>query len=380
MVPEQVKNQVVGAEQASRVNLLDLDETGLRSFFESIGEKPFRAQQVLKWIYHHAVTDIDAMSNLGLALREKLKNVAEIRLPEIRREQRSSDGTVKWLIGFRGQNAVETVYIPEPKRGTLCVSSQVGCALNCSFCSTGAQGFARNLSSAEIIGQVWLAARALGHQRHGERRITNIVMMGMGEPLLNFDAVVPAMAIMRHDLGFGFAAKRVTLSTAGLVPGIYRLREAIDVALAVSLHAPVDDVREQLVPLNRKYPIRELLQACRDYVSEKHKRTVTFEYTLIDGVNDHPEHARKLVKLLRTVPSKLNLIPFNPFPGTQYRCSGEKRIKAFQEIVMRGGLIATVRKTRGEDIDAACGQLTGKVLDRTRRSERIRLQLAGNAT
>ena len=360
----------------NRVNLLDLDEAGLRGFFESIGEKPFRAQQVLKWIYHHAETDIGAMSNLGIALRQKLISIAEIKLPEILREQRSNDGTVKWLIGFHGGNAVETVFIPEPRRGTLCISSQVGCALNCSFCSTGAQGFARNLTSGEIIGQVCLAVKALGHERNSQRHITNIVMMGMGEPLLNFDAVVVAMSVMRNDLGFGFAAKRVTLSTAGLVPGIYRLRETIDVALAVSLHSPVDDVRTELVPLNRKYPIAELMQACRDYVSEKHKRTVTFEYTLIEGVNDHPEHARKLVKLLRTVPSKLNLIPFNPFPGTHYRCSSQERITQFQQIIMRGGLIATVRKTRGEDIDAACGQLVGKVQDRTKRSERIKLQMA----
>lgn len=359
-----------------RVNLLDFDEAGLRAFFESIGEKSFRAQQVLKWVFHHAQTDIGAMTDLGIALRQKLESIAEIRLPEIIREQRSTDGTVKWLIGFHGGNAVETVYIPEPKRGTLCVSSQVGCALNCSFCSTGAQGFARNLSTSEIIGQVWLAAQSLGHERNGQRRITNIVMMGMGEPLLNFDAVVPALSLMRNDLGFGFAAKRVTLSTAGLVPGIHRLRETIDVALAVSLHSPLDDVRTELVPLNRKYPIAELMQACRDYVSDKHKRTVTFEYTLIDGVNDHPEHARKLVKLLRTVPSKLNLIPFNPFPGTRYHCSTPERIAKFQEIVMQGGLIATVRKTRGEDIDAACGQLVGKVLDRTKRSERIKLKMA----
>ena len=359
-----------------RVNLLDFDEAGLRAFFETLGEKPFRAQQILKWVYHHAETDFGAMTDLGVALREKLNRIAEIKLPEIIREQRSSDGTVKWLIGFHGGNAVETVYIPEPKRGTLCVSSQVGCALNCSFCSTGAQGFARNLSTGEIIGQVWLAAQALGHERNGRRRITNIVMMGMGEPLLNFDNVVPALSLMRNDLGFGFAAKRVTVSTAGLVPGIRRLRESIDVALAVSLHSPVDDVRTDLVPLNRKYPIAELMRACRDYVSEKHKRTVTFEYTLIDGVNDHPDHARKLVKLLRTVPSKLNLIPFNPFPGTRYSCSSAERITRFQEIVMAGGLIATVRKTRGEDIDAACGQLVGKVLDRTKRSERIKLQIA----
>ena len=360
----------------ARVNLLDFDEAGLRAYFESIGEKSFRAQQVLKWVFHHAETDIGAMTDLGIALRKKLALIAEIRLPEILREQRSNDGTVKWLIGFQGGNAVETVYIPETKRGTLCVSSQVGCALNCSFCSTGAQGFARNLTCGEIIGQVWLAAKSLGHERNGQRRITNIVMMGMGEPLLNFDAVVPAMSLMRNDLGFGFAAKRVTLSTAGLIPGIHRLRETLDVALAVSLHSPVDDVRTELVPLNRKYPIAELMQACRDYVSEKHKRSVTFEYTLIDGVNDHPEHARKLVKLLRTVPSKLNLIPFNPFPGTKYRCSSEERILQFQKIVMRGGLIATVRKTRGEDIDAACGQLVGKVQDRTKRSERIKLKMA----
>jgi 23S rRNA (adenine2503-C2)-methyltransferase len=359
-----------------RMNLLDLDEAGLRVFFESIGEKPFRAQQVLKWIYHHAETDINAMTNLGIALRQKLDSIAEIKLPEIIREQRSIDGTIKWLIGFHGGNAVETVFIPESRRGTLCISSQVGCVLNCSFCATGAQGFARNLTCGEIIGQVWLAAKALGHERNGRRHITNIVMMGMGEPLLNFDAVVPAMSLMRNDLGFGFAAKRVTLSTAGLVPGINRLRETIDVALAVSLHAPVDDVRTELVPLNRKYPIAELMQACRDYVSDKHKRSVTFEYTLLHGVNDFPQHAHKLVKLLRTVRSKLNLIPFNPFPGTQYRCSSQDRIVQFQEIVMRGGLIATVRKTRGEDIDAACGQLVGKVQDRTKRSERIKLRMA----
>ena len=277
---------------ASRINLLDFDEAGLRDFFESIGEKPFRAQQILKWVYHHAETEFEAMTDLGIALRQKLNLIAEIKLPEILQEQRSIDGTVKWLIGFQGGNAVETVYIPEKRRGTLCVSSQVGCALNCSFCSTGAQGFARNLTTSEIIGQVWLAAKALGHERNGLRKITNIVMMGMGEPLLNFDAVVPALSVMRNDLGFGFGAKRVTVSTAGLVPGIYRLGEKIDVALAVSLHSPIDEVRTGLVPLNRKYPIAELMQACRDFVSEKHKRTVTFEYTLIDGVNDHPEQAR----------------------------------------------------------------------------------------
>lgn len=362
----------------TRINLLDLDEVRLREFFLSIGEKPFRAEQVLKWIYHQGVTDFDQMTNLSKDLRQNLERVAVVDPPKVLSEQVSLDGTTKWLIGFGGGNAVETVFIPEPNRGTLCISSQVGCALNCTFCATGAQGFNRNLSTGEIIGQVWLAARALGHERNGKRRITNVVLMGMGEPLLNFDAVTAALSLLRHDLGFGFAAKRVTLSTAGLVPGIDRLRETIDVALAVSLHAPEDTLRETLVPLNKKYPIKELMRSCADYVSDKHKRTVTFEYTLIDGVNDQPEHARKLVKLLRRLPSKLNLIPFNPFPGTRYRCSPDERIREFQDIVMAGGLIATVRKTRGDDIDAACGQLAGKVLDRTRRSQMFREHMQGN--
>lgn len=356
----------------SRINLMDLDQNRMRDFFASLGEKPFRAEQILKWVYHQGVTGFEEMTNLGVALRQRLAEVAVIQPPPVLTEKQSADGTVKWLMGSGGGNAIETVFIPEPKRGTLCISSQVGCALNCSFCSTGAQGFNRNLSTSEIIGQVWQAAQALGHERNGQRRITNVVFMGMGEPLLNFDAVLPALSLLRDDLGFGLAAKRVTLSTAGLVPGIDQLRESIDVALAVSLHAPDDALRETLVPLNRKYPIKELMAACARFVSEKHKRTVTFEYTLMDGINDQPEHARQLVKLLRRVPSKLNLIPFNPFPGTQYRCSPPDRIRAFQEIVMAGGLIATVRKTRGDDIDAACGQLAGQVLDRTRRSARLK--------
>lgn len=356
----------------TRINLLDFDREGLRAFFESIGEKPYRADQVLRWAFHRQVLDFEDMTDLGKDLRGKLMDLAELRLPRILSEQTSRDGTVKWLIGLPGGNAVETVFIPEPGRGTLCVSSQVGCALNCTFCSTGAQGFARNLTTAEIIGQVWLAAHALGHQRNGERRITNVVMMGMGEPLLNFDAVVPALRLMRSDLGFGLASRRVTVSTAGLVPGIERLRGAVDVALAVSLHAPRDELRTEIVPLNRKYPIDVLMNACRAYLEGQRKRSVTFEYTLLDGVNDSPEDARALVKLLRTLPSKLNLIPFNPFPGTRYRCSPPERIEAFQRIVRDGGLIATVRRTRGDDIDAACGQLAGDFRDRTRRREMLR--------
>jgi 23S rRNA (adenine2503-C2)-methyltransferase len=355
---------------SATVDLMGIDERGLRAFFESLGEKPFRAQQVLKWLYHQQVTDFEAMSDLSLDLRRRLGMLAEFRMPEMLAEQASVDGTVKWLFGLPGGNAVETVFIPEPGRGTLCVSSQVGCALNCSFCATAAQGFSRNLGAGEIIGQVWLAAQRLGHQRNGQRVITNVVMMGMGEPLLNYEALLPALRLMRDDLGFGLAAKRVTVSTAGMVPAILRLREDIDVALAVSLHAPSDDLRTRLVPLNRKYPIAQLLEACRQYVAGRKKRSVTFEYTLMNGINDAPEHARMLVRLLRTVPSKLNLIPFNPFPGTDYVPSPPERIAAFQQIVMDGGLVATVRKTRGDDIDAACGQLVGRVRDRTRRSER----------
>ncbi len=359
----------------AQVNLLDLDEEGLRAFFESIGEKPFRASQVMKWLYHHGVTEFSAMTDLGKSLRERLQLLATITLPKILKEQRSEDGTVKWLLGLPGGSAVETVFIPEAKRGTLCISSQVGCALNCSFCSTGAQGFSRNLDTSEIIGQVFLAAQSLGHERNGKRAITNVVMMGMGEPLLNFAALAPALKIMRADLGYGFASRRVTVSTAGMVPMIDRLRDTVDVALAVSLHAPIDDLRVELVPLNKKYPIKDLIAACQRYVAGRNKCQITFEYTLMGGINDDPAYARQLVKLLRTVPSKLNLIPFNPYPGARYSCSSPERIEAFKQIVMRGGLIATVRKTRGEDIDAACGQLVGKVIDRTRRSVAHRASL-----
>lgn len=358
-------------EAASKVNLFDLDRIGLEEFFVGLGEKPFRAQQVLKWIYHEGVTDFTQMTNLSKALREQLNDVATISPPPVSLEQQSRDGTVKWLIDVGDGNAIETVFIPEARRGTLCVSSQIGCALNCSFCATGAQGFSRNLTTAEIIGQVWVAARALGHSP-ANRRITNVVMMGMGEPLLNFDRVLPALNLMREDLAFGLAGKRVTVSTAGLVPGIDKLREAADVSLAISLHAPENELRNELVPLNKKYPIKQLLAACRRYLEGRKGMRITMEYTLIDGVNDSPEHARKLIKLLRSVPSKLNLIPFNPFPGTAYRRSSADVIERFKQIIMTAGIVATVRKTRGDDIDAACGQLAGQVRDRTRRSAMIR--------
>jgi len=365
---------VTDAPANARTNLLAFDRAGLESYFAELGEKRFRAHQVMKWMYHRQVESFAEMTDLGKKLRAELEERAEIRAPEVKLEQTSNDGTCKWLIGLEGGNAIETVYIPEPSRGTLCVSSQVGCALNCTFCSTGAQGFNRNLTSAEIIGQVWRAAKALGNVTHQQRRITNVVMMGMGEPLLNFDAVVRAMSVMRDDLGFGLANKRVTLSTAGMVPMIDKLSEAADVSLAVSLHAPVDDLRDELVPLNKKYPIAELMAACQRYQARRPRSSITFEYTLMQGVNDKPEHARALVKLLRKVPSKLNLIPFNPFPGTQYKRSEPEAIEAFQKIVLDGDILALVRRTRGEDIDAACGQLAGQVVDRTRRSRTIRAQ------
>jgi 23S rRNA (adenine2503-C2)-methyltransferase len=358
------------------VNLMNLDRQGLEAYFESLGEKRFRAHQLMKWVYHHGVTDFAQMTDFGKKLRVKLEGTAEVRPPPVLFQKVSTDGTTKWLIGVDAGNAVEAVYIPEPTRGTLCVSSQVGCTLNCTFCSTATQGFNRNLSTAEIIGQVWQAARALGHDAKDNRRLTNVVMMGMGEPLANFDAVVPAMNLMRDDYAFGLANKRVTLSTAGLVPMIDKLAEACDVSLAVSLHAPNDELREKLVPLNKKYPIAELMAACQRYLVGRPRASITFEYTLIKGMNDQAEHAKALVKLLRRLPSKLNLIPFNPFPGTRYERSDEETIRRFQTLVMEAGLIATVRRTRGDDIDAACGQLKGNVADRTRRSAMLRPALA----
>ena len=357
----------------SKVNLLDLDRPGLEAFFQGLGERPFRATQVLKWIHQFGVDDFDAMSNLSKAARIRLQEVAEIRPPELVMEQSSTDGTRKWLLQLDGGNCIEAVFIPEDRRGTLCVSSQIGCALDCSFCSTAQQGFNRNLTVAEIIGQVWVANRAMGRDPKGERLISNVVLMGMGEPLLNFDNVVKAMNLMMDDNAYGLSKRRVTLSTSGVIPALDRLRAVSDVSLAVSLHAPNDELRNELVPLNRKYPIRDLLAACKRYV-DGDRRRVTFEYVMLDGVNDSPAHARELVKILQGVPSKVNLIPFNPFPNTRYRRSSNTAIDRFRDILTAAGLTTVTRRTRGEDIDAACGQLAGKVMDRTKRSlRRVRL-------
>jgi len=352
-------------------NLLDLNRQDMEAFFTALGEKAFRASQVMKWIYHHGVDDFDAMSNLSKALRDQLKEQAEIRLPEVAVDMPSRDGTRKWMLRLADGNSIEMVYIPEKDRSTLCVSSQVGCALNCSFCSTAQQGYNRNLTTAEIIGQVVLATRLIGlPQNKGERVITNVVLMGMGEPLLNFDNVVKAMELMQDDYAFGISKRRVTVSTAGVVPAIDELRAAIDVSLAVSLHAPDDALRNELVPINRKYPIAELLAACRRYCAGVPHRRITFEYAMLEGVNDSPEHARALLKVLRGTPSKVNLIPFNPFPGTAYRRSSLEAINRFRDILMEGNLMTVTRKTRGDDIAAACGQLVGEVQDRTRRSQK----------
>jgi len=353
--------------RATKINLLGLDRLGMENYFREIGEKPFRASQLLQWIHQRGVIDFGAMTNLSKALRNRLEESCEIRPPTIVVDQLASDGTRKWLMQVDATNRIEIVFIPEEGRGTLCVSSQVGCALACTFCSTAQQGFNRNLEAAEIIGQLWSAQQALGP----DTRITNVVLMGMGEPLLNFNNVVAATNLMLDDFAYSLSKRRVTLSTSGVVPALDRLAEVTDISLAVSLHAPDDALRDELVPINRKYPLRELLPACKRYVGEG-RRKVTMEYVMLDGINDTPAHARALVKLLARVPAKINLIPFNPFPQARYRCSSPEAIARFSALLQEGGLITTTRKTRGEDIDAACGQLVGKVQDKSRRH--IRLQ------
>jgi 23S rRNA (adenine2503-C2)-methyltransferase len=354
-----------------KLNLLGLDRQALEAFFTGMGEKAFRASQLLKWIHQFGVDDFDRMTNMSKALREKLKEIAEIRAPEVVLDQGSADGTHKWVLRLDSGNNIETVFIPTEDRGTLCISSQVGCALECSFCSTAQQGFNRNLTAAEIVGQLRAAYQYFGATHRNERIITNVVLMGMGEPLLNFDNVVAAMNIMTDDDAYGLSKRRVTLSTSGVVPAMDRLAEVSDVSLAVSLHAPTDELRNELVPLNRKYPLSELMAACKRYADAgPGKRKITFEYVMLDGINDTLAHARQLIKLLKGIPCKVNLIPFNPFQQSHYRRSSSEAITRFWEILMAAGVVTVTRRTRGDDIDAACGQLVGKVMDKTKRQER----------
>jgi len=363
-----------------RINLLGLPREELTAFVAQLGSQPFRARQLMNWMYKRGTGSFAEMTDLAKNFRARLALAAEVRAPEIAAVQRSGDGTRKWLLRADAAQAFEMVFIPEPDRGTLCISSQVGCALDCSFCSTAQQGYNRNLTTAEIVGQVWLAARELereereslaagtpasGASAPEERHVTNVVLMGMGEPLANFRNVVPALNILLDDFGFDLSRRRVTLSTSGLVPQIYRLAEETNVALAVSLHAPDDALRNELVPINRKHPIAELLAACWHYLDEQNGRSVTFEYVMLDGVNDSPAQARALARLLKGHPAKVNLIPFNPFPGTRYRRSPAAVIQRFRDELLQRGVLATIRRTRGDDIDAACGQLAGRVIDRT---------------
>lgn len=352
------------------VNLLDFDAERLAGFFTEIGEKPFRARQVMRWIHQYGETGVEAMSDLSRDLRTRLAAAAMVVPPQVLSESIAADGTRKWLLSAGTGNGIETVFIPEVSYGTLCVSSQVGCALECAFCSTGRQGFNRNLSVAEIIGQLWWANRALGATPKGERMISNVVMMGMGEPLANFDNVVSAMKIMLDDYGYGLSRRRVTLSTSGIVPAIDRLAKQLPVALAVSLHAPNDALRNRLVPINRKYPLKDLMAACKRYIKVAPRDFVTFEYVMLDGVNDSIEQAKELIALVKGVSCKFNLIPFNPFPDSGFQRSPAHRVAAFRDVLMRAGLVTTTRRTRGDDIDGACGQLAGRVQDRTRRKAR----------
>ena len=364
------------------VNLLDYDVDGLVAWFAELGEKPFRARQVMRWMHREGCDDFERMTDVAKSLRARLADTACIRAPQPLRDSVSADGTRKWLLDVGNGNAVETVFIPETSRGTLCVSSQAGCALDCAFCSTGKQGFNRNLSAAEIIGQLWLANRLLGAAREqaadleaGEadngRIISNVVMMGMGEPLANFDNVVTALRLMLDDHAYGLSRRRVTVSTSGIVPAMDRLRDECPVALAVSLHASNDALRDRLVPINQKYPLAELMAACRRYLERAPRDFVTFEYVMLDGVNDRDEHARELIALVREVPCKFNLIPFNPFPNAGFERSPAERIRRFAGMLNDAGIVTTTRKTRGEDVDAACGQLAGQVLDKTRRTVRL---------
>ncbi len=351
---------------AAKTNLLGMSQDMLEQFFAARGEKPFRARQVMQWIYQRSVTDFDAMTDLSRALREQLQDEAEVVLPEVQSRFDSADGTVKWLFATDCGQAIETVFIPEPGRGTLCISSQVGCALDCAFCATGAQGFNRNLTSAEIIGQVFVANNELPRRDNGDPAVTNVVFMGMGEPLANYRNVVPTLDVLISDWGYGLSRRRVTVSTSGIVPLIDKLGEDCNVSLAVSLHAPNDALRDRIVPINKLHPVAELLNACWRYAAQRANRFITFEYVMLRGVNDSLAHADELYELLSNRPAKVNLIPFNPFPGTVFQRSSADTIRHFQDRLRQRGLVATTRKTRGDDIDAACGQLAGEVSNRVR--------------
>lgn len=356
-----------------KTNLLNFDLPSLTAYFAEISEKPFRAKQVMRWMHLGGVDNFAQMTDLAKSLRTKLLDKAEIVVPELIVEQKSHDGTRKWLLNVGTGNGIETVFIPEDSRGTLCISSQIGCALECMFCSTGRQGFNRNLSVAEIIGQLWWANKALGVTPKDERVISNVVMMGMGEPLANFDNVVTALRIMLDDHGYGLSRRRVTVSTSGMIPQMDRLKEEVPVALAISLHASNDQVRDRIIPLNKKYPLKDLMAACQRYLVKAPRDFITFEYIMLKDVNDKPEHARELIQLVKDIPCKFNLIPFNPFPHAGFERSDNNRIRVFREILQEAGFVVTVRKTRGDDIDAACGQLAGKVKDKTRRQQKWQL-------
>lgn len=361
-----------GANANQKINLLGLSREKMIDFFAKIGEKPFRAKQVMQWIHQYGVADFDQMTNISKVLREKIKQLAIIQGPEILMQNISSDGTRKWVMRMPGGSSIETVLIPEGDRGTLCISSQIGCSLDCSFCSTGKQGFNRNLSTEEIVGQIWNAIASFENlDRIRDRPVTNVVFMGMGEPLLNFDNVMDAISIMMDDYAYSISKKRLTISTAGVVPAIDRMAQFTDASIAVSLHAPNDELRNQLVPVNKKYPIKVLLASVKGYLDQlSDKRKATIEYTLIAGVNDRKIHAEQLIALLKDLPCKINLIPFNPFPGSGYKKPSSMEVRCFQDWLIEGGYITTVRTTRGDDIDAACGQLVGQVEDRTKRSAR----------
>jgi len=360
-------------------NLLDFNCNELTEYIQKFGHKPYRAKQLLKWIYHFGEKDFSKMTDLAKSFRSSLDQIAKIEIPEIELDHLSQDGTRKWLLDMGTKNGIETVFIPEESRGTLCISSQVGCALECTFCSTGRQGFNRNLTSAEIIGQLWLANHKLREQNNykslkkDEKIITNVVMMGMGEPLTNYKNVVHALEMMLDDNIYGLSRRKVTLSTSGLVPAIDKLRLDCPVSLAISLHAPNNEIRDEIVPINKKYPLDELMKSCISYIEKAPRDFITFEYVMLENVNDSAEQAKELVNLIKDVPSKVNIIPFNPFPNSGYKCSKKIAIKVFRDTLMNAGIVTTIRKTRGDDIDAACGQLAGQVQDKTKRTQRLQL-------